>query len=138
MCHILASSNQASFQEKNLQKVALKLDKYYRAGISTIDRISIALRHLSNALESQFYEQAFIDFTIALEAMVSTKSEEITHTLAERVAILLNSDADKPLDIYSNVRRVYGIRSKIVHGSVSPKKGIQTSESLYITSKGSF
>jgi len=39
------------------------------------------------------------------------------------------------MNLYEHVRKLYGLRSKLVHGSVSVRKGIMTQESLFADAK---
>jgi len=55
-------------------------------------------------------------YCIAFEALFSTAKEAIAHQIAERAAILIESAAASRLTMYRNLKRVYGIRSTVVHG----------------------
>lgn len=58
----------------------------------------------------------------ALEAVFSTSSEELRHRVSERVAFLLESSPLKRHARYNLVKRLYGIRSKFLHGDAIAKK----------------
>lgn len=63
-------------------------------------------------------EVAFTQFAIALEALLLPRqSAELTERLATRVARLMAPKLrdSAPLDVYSDVKRFYAMRSKIVH-----------------------
>jgi hypothetical protein len=122
---------------RHIAQTAMKLDRYFRSGIWWSDRLAMGLKHLWNGLCSPIPEQAFLDLTIALEALLSTRSEEITHILAERVSVLLRRNSSDGLSLYRTMKHLYKTRSKIVHGKVFPKKGTQNWESLFITAKRS-
>ena len=111
------------------------LDEYYREGIWSIDRYAMALTHFWGALCTQFTDQAMLGITSALECLLSTKNMEITHTLAERAALLLEKSPIDRLNKYSEVKEIYDYRSKLVHGKAFVKKGRINWESLCVSPK---
>jgi len=62
-------------------------------------------------------------YITAMEALVSTSTAELSHQVAERVAILLSADVDERLNIYNEIKKGYGVRSKAAHGE--PLKGTE-------------
>jgi len=120
---------------KNIIRYAQKLDRYYRSGLWWNDRLSMSLAYIWESMCSPFSQQSFIGLTNALEALISTTSQEITHILAERIALLTETSPLKRREVYDKVKELYKVRSKIVHGSVFMKKGRQTTESLVISPK---
>jgi len=57
-------------------------------------------------------------FCTALESLFATSSVELTHQLAERTAIFLAEESNRREEIYRQVKRAYGVRSKVIHGEV--------------------
>jgi hypothetical protein len=74
---------------RSVSSIASKIDRYFRSGRWWTDRVATGLKHLVNGILTPFPEEAFISLTTSLEAVLGTGSTEITHRLAERVAILL-------------------------------------------------
>ena len=111
------------------------LDEYYREGIWSIDRYAMALTHFWGALCTQFSDQAMLGITSALECLLSTKNMEITHTLAERSALILKRAPSDRLDKYHEVKTIYDYRSKLVHGKAFVKRGRINWESLCVSPK---
>jgi hypothetical protein len=62
-------------------------------------------------------------YITAMEALVSTSTAELSHQVAERVAILLSADVNERLNIYNEIKKGYGVRSKAAHGE--PLKGTE-------------
>ena len=54
----------------------------------------------------------------ALETLFTTSPSELTHQLAERVAYFLRAVPSERQLIYRSLKKAYGYRSKVVHGSV--------------------
>lgn len=125
-------------QARDLRTVCLRLDRYYRSGTWWVDRLSVALGYLWSGMTARHSELAFISFCMALEAVASTTSSEITHILAERCALLMERSSEGRLRAYEEVKALYALRSKIVHGRSTPRTGPITSETLAITAKRSF
>jgi hypothetical protein len=119
---------------KKLARTISSLERYYRPFTWSHDRLSVALTSLWSALVNPYIEQTFLSFTIILEALLSTRSHEITHTLSERAAVLLGRTPEQRVDIYDKVNRLYNRRSSIVHGKGVPKKG-KPKERLLISTK---
>ena len=119
---------------KPLRRMVQLLDPYYRSVTWSADRLGVALGYLWNALCTPFPEQSLVGLSMALEAILSTDDKEIAHQLAERASVLLGG---KKLDTYGRVKRMYNLRSKIVHGDTPRlfKRGPVTNESLYLTAR---
>lgn len=120
-----------------LRTTMLKLDRYYRSGIWWHDRLGMTLAYFWNGVCAEHPEQAFLSLTTAMESLLTTQSMEITHNLAERVAVLLGPGPDSRLAKYREVKKLYATRSKIVHGKVFPKKGRIDSGTLVVGAKRS-
>lgn len=55
-------------------------------------------------------------YCIAFEALFSTAKEAISHQIAERAAVLIEKDGAARLVFYRELKKVYNIRSTVVHG----------------------
>jgi hypothetical protein len=53
----------------------------------------------------------------ALEALLSTSQAELSHQIAERVALISSQNVDERTEIYWLLKECYNFRSKYVHGS---------------------
>ena len=62
------------------------------------------------------------NYCSGLEAMVSTSHTELTHQVAERVAVLLHPSGSNRLETFRKIKEAYGMRSKAVHGAVFREK----------------
>lgn len=120
---------------KELRVSCQALDCYYRTGSWWVDRLSVALGYVWSGVTSQHPELAFVAFCMALESIASTAQNEITHILAERCSVLCHPPGQARLDFYAQVKDLYGLRSKIVHGRSAPRKGPINWETLAITAK---
>lgn len=58
-----------------------------------------------------------IELMISLEALLVPEEEGIAFRLAQRVANLIGPDAPARKELFKQIRDLYGLRSRIVHGS---------------------
>lgn len=88
--------------------------------------ISLSLKRLNRCLVRDEEEDAVLDATIALEALLSDDgNQEMTHKLAMRVGALAALDKSferNPVQAFNDIKSIYGYRSAIVHGSKSLEK----------------
>jgi hypothetical protein len=92
------------------------------AGLCSLEQkqFELARTRINIAALREDEEDAVIDATIALEALLSDESpQEMTHKLALRLAALcrLTDCPKRPSEIFRGVKHVYNYRSAIVHGS---------------------
>lgn len=52
----------------------------------------------------------------ALEALLANTTTELSHRVAERVAVLIGNTKEERCEIYAIVKKSYDVRSKIAHG----------------------
>ena len=135
MYSVPEQSDTKNISRRHLVPIVNSLERYFRSGRYKNDRIGMALGSFWNSICTPFQDQAFIGLTTSLEAILSTQSMEITHTIAERAAELIGNNAEHRLQIYRQIKSHYKTRSKIVHGAAFMKMGIQNSNSLIITAK---
>lgn len=81
--------------------------------------LSVAIDYHRRAALEQDGTNELIHLFIALEALYATENEkmEIQHKLSSRIATLLGKDKDDRIAIRKRAKKLYTIRSKIVHGS---------------------
>lgn len=120
-----------------LRSACNQLDCYYRSGTWWVDRLSVALGYLWSGLTTSHPELSFLALCMALEAIGSTSHNEITHILAERCAVLTQASGKDRVLMYDEIKNLYALRSKIVHGRSAPRRGAMNWESLAITAKQS-
>ena len=90
--------------------------------------IRIALtRYLRSYLPRPWFD-IVVDLGIGLEAALlgDADHEEIGLRLRSRAAALLSTPTDSPSRIYNDVKRLYNLRSDIVHGSRPTQKAIDS------------
>lgn len=86
--------------------------------------LDVAIRRLEYAYERSRTEDRMIDYWIGLEALFMSSGDqgEQTDKLSRRIARLLGQDLVERRTLRSSVKRLYGTRSRLVHG-VEPDRG---------------
>lgn len=79
-------------------------------------RIRTALRRFNLGCERPIFEDRLIDFVIALEALLLDSQGELSYRIALRGAALLGDAPTEREDYFIRLRKLYELRSRIVHG----------------------
>lgn len=98
-----------------------KPDEKSTAFHSSVDRFNRASAFVQSARNSIDLGFKVAHYCSALESLLGTDSAELTHKLSERVAWLIGADIQDRITIYRSIKTLYGIRSKVVHGSAVAK-----------------
>lgn len=82
------------------------------------DKIDFAARRFAAAGQRPDPLDRLLDWMIALESLLCRgDSSEVSYKASTRAAMLLGSNLSERLEIHKEVGALYGIRSRIVHGS---------------------
>ena len=76
------------------------IEAYYQPVNWQYDPISVALSCFWSAIYSTFPDQAFLSLSTILESLLTTGNSEVTHQVAERVAMLVGADCDERIELY--------------------------------------
>jgi hypothetical protein len=83
-------------------------------------RLLAALNWFGEAWKDRHPEARLVKFTICLEGLLMTGDREgLTEMLAERLALLVETDYEAVNRRYAEMREVYSARSKAVHGDTA-------------------
>jgi len=123
---VLAISNDENQFKPYFNHISTCLDIFYSTsgsgkGKFLVDRIrnSMILLIQADAVNNPAIKDA-LSMT-AVEALACTKGTEISKTMAENVAILLDPDLKYRKQIQKEVKRLYDFRSRVLHGDVVEK-----------------
>lgn len=94
-------------------KSATQFQHYKKSGLS---RKELAKYYVLSAHGAGSIPMKVLMYCSAIEALVANSTTELSHRVAERVAILLGSSQEERYIIYSNVKFGYDTRSKVAHG----------------------
>lgn len=92
----------------------------------SVPQLAFAARRLNLAFIRSSTEDAIVDVTVGLEALVSDKSPgEISYKFRMRLAALAAAgrfEGLSPRDVSSLTKEIYTLRSKVVHGHSKPRR----------------
>ena len=125
------------WQENKLSEndaaIFLEMLEGWRGYLGDRDRLGLALRRLA-VLPSRTgrfgVEDRILDAAIALESMYSLDAPEITYKLGTRAGYFLGTNAKERIEIFDKVKKFYGARSALVHGSGRERRRIDVWEAL--------
>ena len=89
-----------------------------------------AIEFASIAFQTRHTQSRVVNNTVFLEALFSGRNTEIAYQIAASVSWYLEDDEEERLDMFKKVKKIYDIRSKIVHGSDVARKGGAVKEAL--------
>lgn len=81
-----------------------------------LSRVNRARALTSSARNESILPLKIFNYCTALECLFTTDNTEVSHKNAERVATLMGTDIENKMEIYSTVKKAYGVRSKLTHG----------------------
>jgi len=85
----------------------------------SVGYLTIAMRRFNFAYRRDRLEDRWIDYFVSLESLYSKSSEstEVTHRIATRVSKALADTFEDRMKLNKKMKKWYGIRSRIVHGT---------------------
>ena len=86
-------------------------------------RLALAITLFENAHTSAVNEIRLLMLFACLEALFGAGEQEITHQIAERASLFLEDTPIMRSDRYAKLKKLYNIRSKIIHGATLELKG---------------
>jgi hypothetical protein len=95
--------------------------------------LQTAYEAFDQSYEVEAQSMAFLSLMIAMEALLGPKSvTEITHQVPRNAAVLLGADACESERIFRDMKKLYSMRSKVVHGEAptKPKDQLQREDLL--------
>ncbi|HHT7066894.1 HEPN domain-containing protein [Bacillus thuringiensis] len=95
-------------------------------------RMMRAMYFTVGARSSAVMPRKIVNYCNALECLFTTGKSEVSHKIAERVAIMLGTSVESKKDLFQLVKKAYNFRSEMVHGQALKAK----EEDLVIVSKG--
>lgn len=88
----------------------------------------VALSNYNRSYKPADAFEQIVDLTTSLEALLADRNstESLSLRLATRAALLLQTPQDSASALFHDVRRLYGLRSKLVHGAELSDKRLRT------------
>jgi hypothetical protein len=107
----------------DLDRFAKYLDKIYSLITfpTTDNRVMRALNYFHDSFFCDRVTTKIVCLTMALEALFGTGSTETTYNLAHRIAWYIGKDGTERLILFEQIKKIYGVRSRVVHGGDATK-----------------
>jgi len=104
------------------------LEEFNSSYASSTSNVTLALRRFSSSFERSFgqAQDLVVDAVIALEALLVPESDELAFRMAFRGSSILASEDIERRELFVTLRKYYGLRSRIVHGSSLTQAQVQT------------
>ena len=88
---------------------------------SELSRKELVAVYVAMARKEAVVPVKILMYCSAMEALVASSTMELSHQVAERVAVLIGKNKDERCKIYSDIKKGYDTRSKIAHGDFIKK-----------------
>ena len=125
-----AKLHSISGKQFNQQEFCDVLKNYFEKVLeSRNEYLRIATTYFRRGRLDEYFDSKFIDWFIALEALYSKDEErtEMRFRLSNRIATLLGESTDERISIQEKFKKLYDLRSAVVHGSKSLSPNPDTS-----------
>jgi Apea-like HEPN len=85
------------------------------------ETVEFASRRLGYGSGRSRHEDAFIDYMVGLESLLTDRNQkgEVTYKISMRTAAMLGETPDERMQIKRDVNRLYGKRSDVLHGTAT-------------------
>lgn len=116
---LVSSNSLRPFTIHDLEKVRTlwpEIKKVYTVHKNGFNRIANALEFFRVGLGFVAWQLRFVMFVVALESIYSTSNVEVAYSLSQRLAWFLG-DAVNRTDYFRKAKKIYAIRSNIIHGT---------------------
>tara|TARA_R110001583_G_C5624317_1_gene406499 strand:+ start:61 stop:975 length:915 start_codon:yes stop_codon:yes gene_type:complete len=103
-----------SFDKSDVNQINLFTENYFDK-LQNINYIKFSIQNYINAFASNYTHLSLIAFCISLESITNGNSE-LLYRICRNVSVLCGKDDESGHIIFDNIKKIYGLRSKIVHG----------------------
>lgn len=97
------------------------------------NRVLRSIAFYKLAVETYYTAVRFLNYNIAMECIFTTSDKKIKEQLSERVALFLAGSNSEREKIKGKVRKIYKLRSEIVHGDSLEKPKIEKVNDLILS-----
>jgi len=100
------------------------VEGYFKLPDNFRGRMTIALKHLNQAMCNAIVGDKAVDLSVTLECLLlATETGDNNFKVALRAALAAYSDLEQRACCRSIIQAMYGIRSKLVHNGIDNNKG---------------
>jgi Apea-like HEPN len=119
----------AVLSSADVAPIAALLEVYdrteHRTEKEVVHPLEMAVLKFSGTFSANGWFENIVDLTTALEASLSgTDRSDIALRVSSRAAALLSTDRDGPSTIFADLKKLYDLRSQLVHGATVLTKDV--------------
>lgn len=107
----------------------------YMVQYSEFNCIERALVFLNTARKTDYLVYKIAYYMPIFECLFTTDKAAVTHKVCERLAIYLEEDRDKRIELYNFMENVYNIRSTFLHGQKFSAADIKSDQLIPISTR---
>ena len=89
---------------------------FKKIDLQTVSFLKMAIERFNFAYEKRSQEDKLIDYMISFESLFMKENLELRHRLSVRVSRFIKGEYNERKELFSDFKKIYDIRSKIVHG----------------------
>lgn len=123
---IYASRKKFSIADLELPNLKTHLSKE----INSTPLTELAENYFESSYKAVDFRMKFINLVTALESLFNRGKDQISHIIARHLALIVSKDREEFQSNYKRVKKIYGMRSLIVHGQALKSKEKQIIGSL--------
>lgn len=123
--HLVSPHQKADEWFTNIENILIKF--YHDQKLSKLEgRIWTALYWFSEAVDETETNQSLIKYATCLEALFNAREGGISEQISEFTAYVVGQNSQEKMEIYQNIKKLYSLRSKLVHGSKIQEKDLES------------
>lgn len=93
-----------------------KLEKHLNEDLESTELTKLAEMYFETSYESYDVKIRFTNLIIALESLFNRSKDQISHIIARHLSLIISQNKEEFKINYKRIKKLYGIRSQIVHG----------------------
>lgn len=109
----IGSRGNYSLSDKEAEKLSIELVPKYKRNKFT----ELAIKNFSVVYDLPDARQRFITLVTCLESLFNVGRDQIAHTISRHLSIILSDSKEQFKVNYKQIKKLYNMRSSIVHGS---------------------
>lgn len=109
---------------ENYLKETNEFLKYYKENYKKREYIANSIEYYQNSFKVNSMQMSFVCLCICLETIVPG-NEQLSYRLRRNLAVLCSDSKQKGKKVYERVKKLYEIRSKLVHSGLNSKEIIK-------------
>jgi hypothetical protein len=109
------------FSALELTELKLRMQSGMASKVRVNELTQLALSNFILSYEIIDLKTRFVTLTTALESLFNNAKGEITHVISRHLALIVSTNKPEFASNYKHVKKLYAIRTSLVHGAPTPK-----------------